>query len=181
MREFREKPGSGKKRRVNAFAYPAGGRLRSEAKRMTGKSMTRSAGSVLAGFALSVLVAGSPATPAWARAGAYLLDLIRTEPYRAAWTRMLAKEHDVPNWINDFAVTGDGVTTPARLVPVGYRAYSLATLCKPHDCTDNMLYVLFAPDGSQAFAKLVEAGKTPRLFGKPNASVVEALNEASAP
>jgi hypothetical protein len=145
------------------------------------KIMPHLARSVLASFALSVLVGGSCVTSASARAGAYLLDIIRTEPYRGAWTRMLAKEHDVPSWIKDFAVTGDGVNTPARMVPIGYRAFSLATLCKAHDCAGNMLYVLFAPDGAQAFAKLVEAGKAPRLFGNPNASIIAALDDATAP
>jgi len=118
--------------------------------------------------------------PASARAGAYLLDVIRTEPYRDAWTRMLAKEHDVPSWIADFAVTGNGVNTPSKMVPVGYRAFTFGTLCKPHDCADNMLYVFFAPDGAEAFAKLVEAGKTPRLLGQPDAATASAMEEAIA-
>jgi hypothetical protein len=146
---------------------------------MSHKVAGRLARTVLPGVPLVGLVLGFWASFAMARAGAYLLDLIRTEPYRSAWTRMLAKEHDVPRWIEDFALTGQGVNTPAHLVPVGYRAFSLATLCKPHDCAANMLYVVFAPDGSQAFAKLVEAGKAPRLFGHPDASVTAALDEAT--
>ncbi len=122
---------------------------------MSHKVAGRLARTVLPGMPLAALVLGFWVSFAMARAGAYLLDLIRTEPYRSAWTRMLAKEHDVPGWIEDFALTGQGVNTPAHLVPVGHRAFSLATLCKPHDCAANMLYVVFAPDGSQAFAKLV--------------------------
>ncbi|SEC94515.1 Inhibitor of vertebrate lysozyme (Ivy) [Rhizobiales bacterium GAS188] len=140
--------------------------------------MMRLARSALTGIALCGLVAGGFATSASARAGAYLLDLIKTEPYRGAWTRMLAKEHDVPSWIKDFVATGDGVNTPAHMVPVGVKAYTLATLCKAHDCADNMLYVIFAPDGSQAYARLVQAGKAPRLFGKPDAQVQSALSGA---
>jgi hypothetical protein len=138
--------------------------------------MTPFARSALTGLALCGLVAGGFATSASARPGAYLLDLIKTEPYRSAWTRMLAKQHDVPSWIKDFAVTGDGVNTQSHMVPVGYKAFTLATLCKAHDCADNMLTVIFAPDGTQAYARLVEAGKPPRLFGKPDAQVTGALS-----
>jgi hypothetical protein len=130
------------------------------------------------GLMLSILACGLGVSSAAARAGAYLLDLIRTEPYRAAWTRMLAKEPDVPSWIADFAVTGNGVTTPSHMVPVGHQPFTFATLCKPHDCAGNMLYVFFSPDGAQAFAKLVEAGKGPRLFGHPDASTTSAMDEA---
>jgi hypothetical protein len=139
--------------------------------------MTRLARSVLAGLALSVLIAGGHATTAWARAGAYLADLVKTEPYRSAWTKMLAKEHDVPSWVKDFSVTGAGDTTSAHMVPVGYRAYLLATLCKGHDCANSILYVMFAPDGAQAYAKLVEGGKT-RWLGRPDAATQAALTAA---
>ncbi|MFI5012118.1 MAG: Ivy family c-type lysozyme inhibitor [Hyphomicrobiales bacterium] len=139
--------------------------------------MTRLARSVLAGLALSALVAGGYTTSGWARAGAYLADLVKTEPYRGAWTKMLAKERDVPSWVKDFIVTGVGDSTPAHMVPVGYRAYLLATLCKFHDCANGMLYVMFAPDGAQAYAKLVEAGKT-RWLGKPDAAMQTALSGA---
>jgi hypothetical protein len=138
--------------------------------------MIRLARSALAGLAFCGLVAGGFATSASARPGAYLLDLIKTEPYRDAWTKMLAKERDVPSWIKDFIATGDGVNTPAEMVPVGVQAFTFATLCKAHDCADNMLHVVFAPDGAKAYGRLVEAGKAPRLFGKPDAQIQAALS-----
>ncbi|MBV9566827.1 MAG: hypothetical protein JO172_01695 [Hyphomicrobiales bacterium] len=144
------------------------------------EKITSGVARAISSLVLLILISGFGNGPASARAGAYLLDVVRTEPYRGAWTRMLAKEHDVPGWIADFAVTGNGVNTPSKMVPVGYRAFTFATLCKPHDCADNMLYVFFAPDGAQAFAKLVEAGKTPRIFGKPDAPTASALEEAIA-
>jgi Inhibitor of vertebrate lysozyme (Ivy) len=138
--------------------------------------MIRLARSALAGLAFCGLVAGGFATSASARSGAYLLDLIKTEPYRDAWTKMLATERDVPSWIKDFLATGDGVNTPSQMVPVGLKAFTYATLCEPHDCGDNMLYVMFAPDGSKAYGRLVQAGKTPRLFGKPDAQIQSVLS-----
>jgi Inhibitor of vertebrate lysozyme (Ivy) len=142
--------------------------------------MKRLARPVLFGFAFCVLTALGALEPGWAQEGVYLKDLLKTEPYRSAWSKMLANEPGLPNWIKDFAVTGAGVNTPAHKMPVGYRAFSLATLCKPGDCGDNMLYVLFSPDGSDSFAELVQASAKPRLLGKPNASVRSALNAAAA-
>jgi Inhibitor of vertebrate lysozyme (Ivy) len=108
-----------------------------------------------------------------------LKDLLKTEPYRSAWNKML-NEPGLPNWITDFAVTGAGVSTPTHKVPVGYRAFSLATLRKPCECGDTRLYVLFSPDGSESFAESVQASGKPRLLGKPNASVRSALNAVAA-
>jgi Inhibitor of vertebrate lysozyme (Ivy) len=143
-------------------------------------AMKRLARPALLAFAVAVLAAiGSP-QPARAQEGVYLSDLLKTEPYRGAWNKMIASEPGLPPWIRDFALTGAGVNTPAHRVPVGYRAFSLATLCKPGDCGDNMLYVMFSPDGSESFAELVEASGKPRMLGKPNASVRAALNAAIA-
>ena len=128
---------------------------------------------------LGALVAGSLAPQAFARPGAYLLDLVRTEPYRTAWMRMLAKERGLPSWVQDFMTTGDGVNTPSKMIPVGVKAFTYSTLCEPHDCAGNMLYVVFAPDGGQAYAKLVQAGKAPRLLGKPDAQTRSALDNAA--
>ena len=147
---------------------------------MTGKITPPFARAIASSLAMLALVGAFASGSASARAGAYLLDVIRTEPYRAAWTRMLAKEHDVPNWIADFAVTGDGVTTPSHMVPVGRQPFTFATLCKPHDCAEHMLYVFFAPDGAEAFAKLVEVGKAPRVLGQPDAGTASAMDEAIA-
>ena len=143
--------------------------------------MIRLLRSVFAALALTALVAGGFATAAFARAGAYLTDLIRTEPYRTAWINMLSKERNLPSFVKDFTFTHDGVTTPAHMVPVGYQAYLLATLCEAHACADHMLYVIFAPDGSKAYAELIEAGKARRLLGKPNAAVRAAIAAAHTP
>jgi Inhibitor of vertebrate lysozyme (Ivy) len=142
--------------------------------------MKRLASPALPALALAALAAiGSP-QPARAQEGVHLSDLLKTEPYRGAWNKMIASEPGLPPWIRDFALTGAGVNTPAQKVPVGYRAFSLATLCKPGDCGDTMLYVMFSPDGSESFAELVEANGKPRMLGKPNASVRATLNAAIA-
>jgi len=56
-----------------------------------GNIMNRRVISVFAMLALSALMAGGT----WARAGAYFHDLIKTEPYHTAWTKLVASEHDL--------------------------------------------------------------------------------------
>lgn len=140
--------------------------------------MMRFARSALMGLAFAALLAGVRPAPAFARASADLRDLIKSEPYRGAWTRMLAKERDVPNWIKDFIVTGEGANTPTRMIPVGYQAYLLATLCRGQDCTSHKFYVMFSPDGAKAYGEILETGKTPRWLDKPDAASRAAIKEA---
>lgn len=123
-------------------------------------------------LAAAVLLA---ATTVSALAGPYLFELMEIKSYRAAWLAMLDGEDDVPDWIVDFTDTGNGVASPSEDVDVdGGMPFALATVCKPHDCGDNMLYVLFRPMGSGAWALLVTpAGE--RWFGNPDAAVKRAL------
>jgi Inhibitor of vertebrate lysozyme (Ivy) len=140
----------------------------------------RLVGTAFASVALAALLAGTQTAPGLARAGAYLRDLVRSEPYRGAWTRMLAKEHNLPGWIKDFAVTGEGANTQGRMVPVGHQAYLLATLCMGQDCAGHKLYVLFTADAGRAYGEILETGKAPRWLGKPDAASRAAINEAQA-
>jgi hypothetical protein len=116
------------------------------------------------------LSAGLGAPLVLARASASLRELVKSEPYRSAWTQMLAKERDLPAWVKDFNVTGEGANPPAQMVPVGVKAYLLATLCMGQDCAGHKLYVLFNPDGTKAVGELVEKGKATRWLGKPSAA-----------
>ena len=138
----------------------------------------RSVGSTAIGLALAALLAGVAAGPSLARASASLRELVKSEPYRTAWGQMVGKERNLPSWIKDFAVTGEGANTPAQMVPVGRQAYLLATLCMGQDCAAHKLYVVFSPDGSKAFGELVETGKEPRWLGRPDAGVRAAVKEA---
>jgi hypothetical protein len=140
----------------------------------------RFVGSALASFALAALLAGVQTAPSLARAGAYLRDLVKSEPYRGAWARLIAKERNLPSWIKDFAVTGEGANTQAHMVPVGHQAYLLATLCMGQDCAGHKLYVLFTADAARAYAEILETGKAPRWLGKPDAASRAAIKEAQA-
>ena len=134
--------------------------------------------SALSALALSALLSAVGATPGFARASANLRELIKSEPYRTAWTQMLAKERNLPDWVKDFAVTGEGANTPGRMVPVGYQAYLLSTLCMGQDCANHKLQVMFTADGGTAYGELIETGKAARWLGKPDAASRKAMAEA---
>ncbi|MBB2164898.1 hypothetical protein HLH26_10165 [Gluconacetobacter sp. 1b LMG 1731] len=56
----------------------------------------------------------------------------------------------LPDWVS----RGQATSTPiARLVTSG-RSYLLGHLCKPHDCDNNQLDIVFAADGHAAWGLL---------------------------
>lgn len=113
------------------------------------------------------------AVPAAAEAGIYLVDLLARPDYKAGWDAMLASRKGVDGWITDH----EGPSTPSVDVTVGGETWTFTTLCKPHDCGDNMLNVVFAPAGKPAYAMLVVAGEKPKWFGEPPKEVKKALRK----
>ena len=110
----------------------------------------------------------------------YLFDLLKQQAYRTAWNAMMHGEKNIPKWITTFAKTFDGVATPAQTVEVGGQSDLLASVCKPHDCGGNELYVLFAPRGAKAWGMLMEGENNPRWFGSPGAAEQAALRRGPA-
>jgi hypothetical protein len=129
---------------------------------------------MLARLFLAVFIAG--AAPALAQNdpnAPYLFDLMKQPTYLAAWKGMVAGE-TVPPWVTTFGKTLNGTGTPVTQVSVGGVPYTLAWVCKPHDCGGNEVYVLFAPGGGQAWGLSISGGKR-RWLGKPNAAIQAAI------
>ena len=128
-----------------------------------------------------ILAAALVATPAMA--GPYLFDLLQIKSYRASWSALFKGEKNVPGWITTFGKTGDGVATPSQDVQVENQDYVVASVCKPHDCGDNMLYVAFASLGGSAFGLLEEStggsSTRARFFGHPDQDMQDALTSAA--
>lgn len=68
----------------------------------------------------------------------YLFDVTGKSPYKQAYQDMLA----FPEWVR----TGQGTSTPLQEVVIDGQKYTLGQMCKPHDCADNQLIVIFSPD-----------------------------------
>ncbi|MFT8420456.1 MAG: Ivy family c-type lysozyme inhibitor [Gluconacetobacter sp.] len=84
--------------------------------------------------------------PGWAAEQPQTADLLLEAPYRRAYVVM----QRLPDWVS----RGQATSTPvARLVTSG-RSYLLGHLCKPHDCDNNQLDIVFAADGHAAWGLL---------------------------
>jgi Inhibitor of vertebrate lysozyme (Ivy) len=120
--------------------------------------------------------AGEPKAAAQEPKGPLLADLMKLQNYREAWEAMLRAETlPVPDWVTGYAATLDSPPIPSFGVLVGSQAYTMAFTCKPNDCENHQLFVLFAPDGRHAWALLLTAGGEPRWLGNPDDDIKGAM------
>ena len=120
--------------------------------------------------------AGEPKAAAQEPKGPLLADLMKLQNYREAWEAMLRAETlPVPDWVTGYAATLDSPPIPSFGVLVGSQAYTMAFTCKPNDCENHQLFVLFAPDGRHAWALLLTAGGEPRWLGNPDDDIKGAI------
>ncbi len=123
-------------------------------------------------FVLCVAIAGSAL--AADNGGPPLPELMMRPNYPTAYKTMIGTA-TVPDWVTDFAKTLDGPPVPSTDLFSEGMIYTLAFTCKPNDCSNNQLYVLFRGDGSQAWAMLMEGEKRSWL-GDPDDKVKEAIS-----
>ena len=120
---------------------------------------------------------GAPGAMAQDDQGPYLFHLMKKPAYRRAWSDM-TKGETVPLWISKFGVSYNATGAPTTEVPVEGEPHTLAWICEPQNCGDNEIYVLFAPEGRQAWALLVSDGTKQQWLGNPN-DVVKAAIESN--
>ncbi|HUU66541.1 MAG TPA: Ivy family c-type lysozyme inhibitor [Methyloceanibacter sp.] len=136
---------------------------------------------VLLAFAAPALAQNAPIDAAKAPAedpakAPPMADLMRLPAYIYAWQGMVVGETP-PQWVTDFGATLDGPPTPTIPVPLDGETYTLGFTCKPNDCEANQLYVLFAPQGRDAWGMLANADSISWL-GKPDKRIQDAITEA---
>lgn len=71
----------------------------------------------------------------------------------------------------------DGPSSGAKEVSLGGVTYWQLAVCKPHDCGDNNLVLLYARDNKAVYGLIQERGKQ-SLFGKPSPALAEELKRA---
>ena len=124
---------------------------------------------------LALLVASVAGAAATAEDGAFLFDVLRERPYRAAWDKLMKEVQPTPDWLMQFNRNFDGVSGPLKPVEVGGKPYRLAFVCKPQDCGDRKFEVIFDPDAAHAYGALGGRNDPPAFFGAPPPDVQDAL------
>ncbi|GLX91058.1 Ivy family c-type lysozyme inhibitor [Pseudomonas weihenstephanensis] len=125
---------------------------------------------VVLGLALAGFVAGVSAE-------SRLPDLTTQAPYKKAYAGMLA----YPDWVS----TGQGTAAPVEKVVVDGKTYTVGQMCKPHDCADNQLNVVFSPDAKHAWGLLSVRAENAEAFdqqylGMPDETIKKLLKKSFA-
>ena len=116
---------------------------------------------------LAVLAVLSSSAPAGAAdGGPPLVELMLRPNYLTAYKTMIGTT-TVPPWVTDFAKTLEGPPTPSADLLSDGMIYTLAFTCKPNECAEHQLFVLFTGDGSKAWGLLARPGKA-EVFSYPN-------------
>ena len=96
-------------------------------------------------------------------------DLLRDARFKAAYLKALgplAKER----WLG----TLDGPASELKKVQLAGREYALAATCKPHDCADHNVLLLWAPKAGVLHGLVFQKGRN-TLLGNPPAEVASEL------
>ncbi|MBS5837349.1 MAG: hypothetical protein KIC74_11400, partial [Neisseria sp.] len=70
----------------------------------------------------------------------YPFDLVKKQPYKAIWGQEVWREARDKN--DDWLKGAEGVATPLEPVIISSQKYQRATVCEPHNCSDNIIYFL---------------------------------------
>jgi hypothetical protein len=144
--------------------------------------------SMLARLSFAFLLAVLPAVPALsqeatpapageASKGPVLGQLLKVPKYIYAWQLMVSGETP-PEWVKEYTATLDGPPVPTIPVSLDGEIYTLCFTCKPNDCENNQLYVLFAPEGRDAWAMLAMPGAGMTWLGRPSERIQDAITGA---
>ena len=97
-------------------------------------------------------------------------DLLRDARFKSAYLAALGPlAREV--WLRRL----DGPASPNRQVQVAGGNYTLAATCKPHDCGDNNMVLLYAPASGVIYGKVLQQGTRSTYFGAPSPPVAAAL------
>lgn len=98
-------------------------------------------------------------------------DLLKEPSFKTAYYKGLgAKVKE--NWLANL----DGPAPELKKVKVGGAEYVLGSACKPRDCGDNNMVLLFSAAQGAVYAKIFEGGRNSTLIGAPPPDVAAELD-----
>ena len=141
--------------------------------------MTRST-RILAVLTLALAVA-APAAAKSAQTGQASQQVSQKDAYRKVWRSQIVPHTPKSDryWIKD----ANGPTAPEGAVPVDGKRYIATTMCQPHNCISNSIYILL--NKQRAVVLHVERNGTQeilatRYYGKPTEAEKAALQKLAA-
>jgi len=112
----------------------------------------------------------------------YLFDVIKKPAYAQALTSLLDRAGKLPSWTREVVKTkGSYKSGTATLTIIDGAKYEIFWTCtEEFSCADTQMAVMFAPNGSQAWALLEQEGAVSYL-GAPSSAQQSALREVLWP
>jgi Inhibitor of vertebrate lysozyme (Ivy) len=140
-------------------------------------------GTAMRGAALILLALGALASaqPQPARAAGelpYLYEQLKKPAYKASLMTILKGQKSLPPWIGIFLKTMNGVANPGTPLVIDGQPAELYTVCQPHSCDGNVLYVIYAPGGARAWGLVTQDGRAVAVLGNPSDGQRKALMAA---
>ena len=105
----------------------------------------------------------------------YLYEQLRNPSYETTFNALFNGQHNLEPWVKEYLKNRNGVETPAEMRVVGGKTYEFYTICQPHNCPENRIYVFFEQGGSLAWAFFTKDDGTTRFFGNPDIEMQTAL------
>lgn len=96
-------------------------------------------------------------------------DYGRDKTFRTLYLKALGPKAKT-SWVAKL----DGPSSGTKAVHAAGADYRQLAVCKPHDCGDNNLVLLYSPADKAVFGKIVERGRS-TVFGKPSPALATEL------
>jgi hypothetical protein len=122
-----------------------------------------------------LLIAGA----ATAAEQTFLFDVLRLQPYRASWEKLMKSVEPMPDWLMHFNRNFDGESGQMVGVTIDEKPYQLSFVCKPTECAAHKFEVLF-DGGGHAYGALGGKDEPPAFYGAPAPAQQQALAKALA-
>jgi hypothetical protein len=130
---------------------------------------------------LAFAIALAPVTASAAPMGPYLFEQLRKPEYKATFDALFKGQSNIEPWLKEYLRNRNGVDAPMETRIAGGKSYEFYSVCQPHNCPDNFIYVFFTPGGAHAWVLFTKDDGTSRFFGSPDAKMQAALRAAAQP
>ena len=114
-------------------------------------------------------------------ADTYLFDLLKKPAYRKVWRSQIVPH--TPKSDRYWITGGDGPTAPDGEVTVEGKNYIATTMCQPHNCISNGIYILINKQRAVVLhveRDAIEGILATRYYGKPTEAEKAALQKLFA-